>query len=213
MTMPSFSRLLPFFSGFAGAALLALGACKSGETSSEPAKPASAKAVSAPQRAEIANDYTATASVVGIREAERIVTLRREDGTSFDVQCGPAVRNFDQIAVGDTLRVRYKESLVAQKLAPGEAAKPTEAALAGARTPAGDKPGAGVGMAVSLRVKIESVDRDHGIVVFSLPSGELIAHRVETKEGREFASGLKVGDMVQVDHMEVLALAVDEMKP
>ena len=209
MTTPSISRLVPCL--LSGAALLALGACRSEEVRSDSAKPVSGEPVAAHERAEIANDYTATASVVGIREAERIVTLRREDGTSFEVRCGPAVRNFDQIAVGDTLRVHFKESLVATKLAPGESARPAEAALAGARTPEGAKPGAGVGMAVSLRVKIESIDREHGIVVFSLPSEELIAHRLATDEGREFASSLEVGDIVQLDHMEVLALAVDEL--
>lgn len=218
MTIPSTSRFVCFL--LSGAALLALGACKSEEVSTSPtpstssntAKPAStSKPASQHDRAEISNDYTANAAVVGVRAADRVVTLRREDGTSFDVQCGPAVRNFDQIAVGDTLRVQFKESLAVTKLPPGEGAKPAEAAVASARTPAGSKPGAGMGMAVSMRVKIESIDREHGIVVFSLNSGELIAHRLATSEGREFASTLHVGDMVQIDHVEVLALAVDKM--
>jgi hypothetical protein len=66
-------------------------------------------------------------------------------------------------------------------------------------------------MSVSLRVKIESIDRERDIVVFSLSPGELIAHRLETDEGRDFASSLEVGDMVQLDHMEVLALTVEEL--
>jgi hypothetical protein len=201
--IPGTSRSVHAF--LSAAFLLASVACKSDDSRSSTA-PASGR-----ERAEITNEYTATAAVVAVQAEGRVVTLRREDGTTFDVQAGPAVRNFDQIAVGDELRVRFNESLVATKLSPGEAARPAEAALAGARTPAGAKPGAGVGMSVSLRVKIESIDRERDIVVFSLSSGELIAHRLETDEGRDFASSLEVGDMVQLDHMEVLALTVEEL--
>jgi hypothetical protein len=47
--------------------------------------------------------------------------------------------------------------------------------------------------------------------VFSLPSGELNAHRDATDEGRAFVRGLKVGNSVQLDDDEVLALGIDKV--
>ena len=41
---------------------------------------------------------------------------------------------------------------------------------------------------------------------------EMIARRIQTPQGREFAAKLAVGDAVQLGYVEVLALEVDEIK-
>lgn len=161
----------------------------------------------------LTNEFTVGAQVVALAPDQRGLTLRREDGTSFDVQVDSAVRNYEQIAVGDTLRVRYLESLSATKLPSGSSARSAEAAFAAGRAQPGEAPGAGVGLAVSLRVRIESVDRGRALVVFSLASGELIARNLRTPEGRAFAAGLAVGDVVQLDYSEGLALGIDKLHP
>jgi hypothetical protein len=120
------------------------------------------------------------------------------------------VRNFDQIVVGDMLRVRYQETLSATKMPAGSVPGPVSGALAAGRAKPGMKPGAGVGYTYSLRVRIESIDREHEIVTFSLASGELMSRKLQTNEGKEFAAGLKVGDVVQLDYAEALALAVEK---
>jgi len=190
------------------ALLLALAACHSEPARTPPPPPVGAHGVG---RAEITNEYTATAQVTAIAPEKRVVTLKREDGLALDVQCGEGVRNFDQIAVGDTVRVHYKEALAATKLAPGESVRAPQGAITAARAKEGAKPGAGLGVGISLDVKIESIDQEHGIVVFSLPSGELLAHRIATSQGREFVRGLAVGDKVQLDYAEVLALGVEKL--
>lgn len=186
-------------------ALLLLGACQSNKAAEKPAAPA------APLHATISNEISATAEVVTVDSTARVVTLRREDGSLMQVKAGDSVRNFAQIAVGDTLRVQYKESLEATRRPAGEAAVPAQAVAAAARAEAGAKPGGGVGVAISVRVKIESLDLERNIVVFSLASGELSARRVATPEGREFIKGLKVGDTVQLDYTEALALSIEEL--
>jgi|SRR5688572_22121544 len=186
------------------ATLLVAGACKSGQTRPPAPMPES-------HRAEITGEFTATAQVTALAPAERKLTLRREDGAQIDVVVAEGVRNFEQIAVGDALRVRYKETLAATKLPPGESAKPLEGAFAAARAKPGAKPGGGMGMAVSLRVKIESIDRTREIVVFSLASGELIARRLQTAEGRELVQELEIGDLVQLDYTETLALGIEKL--
>jgi hypothetical protein len=184
--------------------LFAAAACKSEPTHAPAPKPAK-------NRAEISSEFTATASVVGLARPERIVTLRREDGSQIALRVGDGVRNFDRIAVGDTLRVKYKETLAATKIPAGQVGRPAEAAVGAVRAKPGEKPGGGLGLAVSVPVRIESIDRERGIVVFSISSGELIAHRIQTSEGREFVAGLAVGDNVQLDYSEGLALAVEAL--
>ncbi len=185
--------------------LLALAGCQSAPSATEQA------ARTNPVPVSISNEFTATAEVMAIDHARRTVTLRREDGSLLALEVGQAARNFDQIAVGDKVRVRYKAALAASLRPAGETAQAAAGAVGAGRTEAGAKPGAGVALAMSARVKIESIDAPHDIVVFSLASGELIAHRLATAEGRSFVTGLRVGDVVQLDYAEALALSVEEL--
>lgn len=183
----------------------ALGAAACQSTSNAPAAPPHVG------RVDLSSELTAKAVVVSVDAAERVITLRHEDGSLFAVQAGPAVRNFDQIVAGDELRVHYQESLSASLRPAGESTAAVEGALVAGRAKAGAKPVGGVGLGASARVKIESVDRAAYIVVFSLDSGELRAVRAERPEGRAFAQSLKVGDIVQLDYTVSLALAIDKL--
>jgi len=183
--------------------VLALGACNSSGSSSASS--------TAPNRAQLNNEIVAKAKVTAVDPAARLITLRREDGSLFRVLAGEAVRNFDQIAVGDTLRVQYREMLVATRLPPGKHGAKPGLALAAARAEKGATPSAGASLAASVCVTIQSIDRDAQVVVFSLDSGELFARKVATAEGREFVKGLKPGDTVQLDYTEVLALSVEKL--
>lgn len=186
------------------ATLIVTGACQS-EAAHQPLS------VHENKPARITNDFTARAEVTAVAPAERRLTLRREDGSLFELQADPGVRNFEQIAVGDMLRVRYQETLTALKLPAGAVATPVEGSMTAARARTGEKPGAGVGRTVRLRVRIESIDMERGIVTYSLASGELIARHLQTPEGRAFAADLKVGDVVQLDYTEALALGIEKI--
>ena len=195
-------------------ALLALGACKSDDTAeAAPVAPAASEKPAAPRtaQAQLTESHQATAEVTAVDKATRMITLRREDGQLFEVKATSEVRNFEQIAVGDQLRVQYKATLTASLRPEGESAKSAEGVLAAGRAPAGAKPAGAAGVALSVRVKIESIDRDHDLVVFSLASGELVTHRVATAEGRKFASNLKVGDTVQLSYTEAVAASIEKL--
>ena len=187
-----------------GASLL-LGACQAKEAAPPAAAPVTVT------HATISNEISGTAVVASVDAKTRVVTLRREDGFLVPVKCGEEVRNFAQIAVGDTLHVRFVETLAATLLPAGEPAEAASGAVATSRAEPGGTPAAGAAVAVSARVKVESVDVEHDIVVFSLASGELSARRVVSPEGKEFAKGLKVGDTVQIDYTQVLAVALEKV--
>lgn len=187
------------------ALLVGLAACQS--TQNEPPAPPPPLG----QKARVTNEFEAAVQVVSVDAAARRVVLRREDGNELGLTLGEGVRNFAQIAAGDVVRVRYQETLAAEKLQAGTDIHAVEGALAAGRAPAGAKPGAGLGAALSIRVRVESVDREHDIVAFSLASGELLARRLRTQEGRAFAASLRVGDLVQLDYAESVAIAVQEL--
>jgi len=195
-------------------ALVALVACSS-ESSHTAAKaaPAAATASSAGTHAQISDQLSATATVVALDKAQRLVTLRGDDGRVFQIKAGDEVRNFDQVKVGDQLKVKYKVTLSATLLPPGESQTAPVGGVVAARAAPGEKPAAGMGAVVSVRVKVASLDPAHDIVVCTLPSGELVAHKVATDEGRTFVKHLKPGDLVQLDYSEALALSVEEVAP
>jgi hypothetical protein len=186
-------------------ALLSFGACQS--QGSKAATPSAAPG----KPVEISNEYESTAKVVAVAPEVRGLTLRREDGVLAEVRVGPEVRNYDQIAVGDTVRARYKETLAAALYPPGTPPKPAQAAFVSASAPKGAKPGAGAGVAVSTRVKVLSIDLGQDLVVLALPSGELLARKIRTPQGREFVKTLKVGDVVGLDYSESVALSVEKL--
>jgi hypothetical protein len=198
-------------------ASLALFACSTESHAHANKSPATAKSetasTAAVTQAQISDELTATAAVIAVDKPSRTVTLRSTDGRVFQIVAPPEVRNFDQIAVGNELRVTYRVALAAKLLPPGsEHTAPTGGAVA-TRAAVGDRPAAAAGAGVSVRVKVVSVDPANDIVVCSLSSGELVAHKVRTDEGRAFVKHLKQGDLVQLDYAEAMAISVEEVAP
>ena len=188
--------------------ILAVTACKSSASSGTATRTSSVQT----GHAQISNEIVATAKVTAIDAPTRTITLQREDGLPLRVQAGPGVRNFDKIAVGDKLKVQYKETLSATRLPPGDPGTQTGIAAATARAEKGEQPGAGVGVAATVLATIRSVDLEQQVVLFTLPNGERVARHVVTPEGREFIKGLKTGDKVQIVYAEMIALTVEKVE-
>ena len=60
--------------------------------------------------------YKMTATVTGIDADNRKATLVSPDGKKTSVKCGPEVINFDQIQVGDQLKIRVTQELAVRFL-------------------------------------------------------------------------------------------------
>src|ERR1700752_1998702 len=67
---------------------------------------------------------SATATIQAIDKTNRIVTLKDEKGAEDSMIVGPAMKRFDELKVGDKVKVTYTESLVLQVRKPGDAGKP-----------------------------------------------------------------------------------------
>jgi hypothetical protein len=164
----------------------------------------------APENASVANEVTKKAKVESVDKATRTVVLLAEDGKKVPVVCGPEVRNFDQIAVGDTVAVRYHESLAVALVKPGGGSSDSVALVAG-RAPVGGQPGAAIGGQITQTVKIESVDLTNHVVVFTPQAGgEKQTLPVKRDEGKAFIAGLKPGDLVEITYTQAIAIAVEK---
>lgn len=187
-------------------ALLGLSAC---ESTPGPTVSSSTSAAGTPS-VKISQEVSTTAQVIAVDQASRLVTLRGEDDRLRRVRAAPAVHNLDQISAGDTLRVRYEIVLMATQLPAGADLRLAQGAVAAARAAKGAAPAGAFEAAVSVRVRIESIDAAHDLVVFAPASGELITHRIATDAGREFVRKLKIGDLVQLDYGEALGLSIEK---
>ena len=167
-------------------------------------------AASKSDSAKVTDEATEKATVVAVDKATRVVTLKNKEGKTFPVQCGPEVRNFDQIAAGNVVVVRYVRSLAVALLKPGEVGAPPTASIAAGRAEPGAKPGGAVAGQVTATVRIESVDQANHVVVFTPPNGGLRVVSVQRPEGREFIKGLKPGDPVQITWTEAVAISVEK---
>src|SRR5688572_4808632 len=70
--------------------------------------------VQAEQTVSKSESVSATATIQAIDKANRLVTLKDESGAEDTMQVGPAMKRFDELKVGDKVKVTYSESLVLQ---------------------------------------------------------------------------------------------------
>ena len=82
-----------------------------------------------------AQSVEARATVTAIDPATRTVTLKNEKGETFPVQAGSAVKNFDQIKVGDIVKATYTESIAFQVFLRAQPAVPRQARTASPAAP------------------------------------------------------------------------------
>lgn len=147
------------------------------------------------------------ASVEAVDRERREVMLRTGEGRYFTASLGPQVRNFDQIETGDTVRVVYAESVVAEMAAVDDGGEPIGTAVV-ARAAEGARPAAVVAGEVTEVVTFESFDPATGAVTFTTPDG--LTHSVVAPAMRDFAMRRRAGDRVRVTYTEGVAVAVEE---
>jgi hypothetical protein len=158
---------------------------------------------SEPGKAAMASTVEVGAVVTGIDKTTRTITLKGPKRT-IDVVAGDEVRNFDQIKVGDTVMVKYVESLSLElKKTKGKAdAKVEEAAV---RAKPGSTPAAAVGRQVTVLADVVAVDPKNSTISLRGPRGNVVDLKVDNKDHFKV---VKKGDQVEAVYTEALALAV-----
>ncbi|HTY89396.1 MAG TPA: hypothetical protein VMB80_18245 [Candidatus Acidoferrum sp.] len=153
----------------------------------------------------ILDAVTATATVQSVNAADRTVVLQHPDGSTTVYECGPDVRNFDQIKVGDHVTATVAESIAIGLMKGGNV--PTGAGTASAivRAPAGAKPGGKIVDTVGFIAKVMSVDVASRQVTLQMADG---SHQT-VKVGPDInLANVNPGDNVGVRVTRAFAIAV-----
>jgi hypothetical protein len=162
-----------------------------------------------PKPVTVSDSVEATATVVSVDAATRMVRLRGAEGRSWVVQAGPDVRNFGQVKVGDLVKVRYTEAVAAEVVKPGTGVTSTAATAALQRAEVGAQPGATGTMSMKGVVKVAALDTVNNTVDISTSDGTVRRIKVVDPKAQEFIRGLRVGDEVQLTFSEALAVSVE----
>ena len=163
---------------------------------------ASPLALAAQKPTNVSASVTKAFTIDAIDHAARIVTLKAADGTSTDIVCGPEVKRFDALKVGDKVTFTYRESVVSAIKAAGQTAAPPSSAVT--RTP-GAKPGATIAQQESAIVTIDAIDPKVPSVTVKSADGRKMSFKVANKKNIE---GYKPGDRVEITYTQALAISV-----
>jgi hypothetical protein len=151
---------------------------------------------------------TGTATVEAIDLEKRIVTLKRADGSVFDLAVGKEARNLPQVKVGDEVVVKYYESIAVQVTKPG-AAEGSQVKETVARAKPGEKPGGAVTKQVTVTATVEKIDKKKMIATLRGPEGKVVDVKVRNPKNLE---NVNVGDQVVITYTEAVAVSVEKPK-
>lgn len=154
----------------------------------------------------VVETYTMTANVTAVDTTTRTVTLVTSDGKKNKVKCGPEVINFDQIRVGDQLKVTVAEELVAYLAEAG--APPSEGvATVVALAPKGAKPGGITADTIQVTARIAAIDLKRHKATLQFPDGS--ARTVAVRKDVDLTQR-KIGEEVVIRMTEALAISVEQ---
>jgi len=147
---------------------------------------------------------TIKATIEAIDTANRVVTLKTENGKTAKVKVDKSVKRFDQLKVGDVVTAGYSESVIIRFRKPGDPAPATEQGAVVKRTEG--KPGATAVVEETLTVTIEAIDLNVPSVTVRGPEGNLYTHRARDAKT---ISGLRVGDKADIVYRLGVLLKAD----
>jgi hypothetical protein len=150
--------------------------------------------------------YKTTATVTDIDAADRKVTLVSPEGKKTTVKCGPEVINFDQIRVGDQLKVTVAQELVVYMAKGNPPADQGQAALV-ALAPKGAKPGGLMANTVQVIAKVSAIDLKHHKATLQFPDGT--TRTVDVRKDVDLTQR-QVGEEVVIRTTEALAILVEK---
>ena len=146
-----------------------------------------------------------TTKIEAIDHAKRLVTLKDKDGETETIYCGPEVKRFDELKVGDTVTFRYQESIAYAIRKPGQPSTlPAETGPKVTRG-TGPKPGGTLAQQETATVTIKAIDPKVPSVTVLTEDGRTVSFKVEDKKNLK---DVKVGDKVEVTYTQAVMISV-----
>jgi hypothetical protein len=160
---------------------------------------------SEPGRAKIVHRVEISADVVAIDKGTRTVTLKGPQGKTVDVVAGDEVKNFDQIKIGDVVRVRYGQALALELRKTKAAGDLTESAGSTQAKP-GDRPAGAAVRQITAIAEVVDVDPQERTITLKGPRGNTV--ELDVLNPDQFKV-VKKGDQVDVTYTEAIAVSVE----
>lgn len=149
---------------------------------------------------------TVTATVVKVDSANRILSLKGEDGDVVDVSVSEAVKRFPEIKVGDKLNITYMEALLVS-VAKAESATPLGMSVEQTLEPkkGGDRPAGVATRRIKATVGVDSVDLDKRVLKVHTADGSTETFHIQDPKRAE---GVKPGDKITLVYEEAVAVSI-----
>jgi hypothetical protein len=151
---------------------------------------------------------TATVTIQAIDKTNRLVTIKDESGVEDTMQVGPAMKRFDELKVGDKVKVEYYESLVLQVRKPGDAVK-TGGDSAKLTPGTGAAPAATLSRQQTTTVEVLAIDQKVPSITVKTADGRTVSRKVEDRKNLE---GVKVGDKIDITYTQAAIMSVEPLK-
>jgi hypothetical protein len=146
-----------------------------------------------------------TSKIEAIDKTSRMVTLKDKEGDMETIYCGPEVKRFDELKVGDTVTFRYYESMAYTIRKPGQpSGQPTQTDPTITRSQ-GPKPGGTIAKQETATVTIKAIDPKIPSVTVLSEDGRTLSFKVDKKENLK---DVKVGDKVEVTYTKAVMISV-----
>ena len=158
---------------------------------------------------------TATATIQAIDSTTRSITIKDETGVEDTYVAGPEIKRFDELKVGDTVKMTYYESVFLQVRKAGAAAgttgaKPADSTLDAAVTRGkGALPGVTAAVQEKMTVTVKAIDPALPSLTVTTPDGRTITRKIEDKKNLD---GVAVGDLIDITYTRALLTSVERGK-
>jgi hypothetical protein len=148
---------------------------------------------------------TSTATIEQIDSSTRTLTLKSDNGEEDTYKCGPEVKRFNELKVGDRVKMTYYESKVFQVRKPGEASNPMKdtAALKRAESPL---PGGTLAAQQTTTVTVKAVDPAVPSITVVTADGHTVTRKIQDKKDIE---GVNPGDRIDITYTQALVTSVE----
>ncbi len=186
-----------------GIGLMVLGAIDSSSIAQTGAVVSTGPGVAAAaQTAEI------TATITAINHKTREVTLKGPEGHEVTLQLSPEVKNFAHMKVGDSVTAKYTEALTLELKKGGKEVVSRSEKTGMATAKPGEKPAGVAGRHIKITAEVTAVDPATQTVTLRGPKRTVNLH-VDDPEQFKLVN---VGDHVEANYTEALAIAVEPAK-
>jgi Cu/Ag efflux protein CusF len=163
---------------------------------------------SAQQPIEQAGNVSKTATITAIDHTNRVVTLKDDQGNVEDITCGPEVKRFDELKVGDMVTFSYHAAVVYQIAKPGAASASAPDDVSAVRGQ-GPKPSGAYTRQQKVTVTVEAIDPAIPSITVRAPNGNKMSAQVKDKKNIE---GVKVGDKIDITYTQAMMVTVEAPK-